>query len=37
VSPAVHAESDNESVELDLSLMLDDSATPPPKKSGTGG
>ena len=38
VSPAVHAESDNESesVELDLSLMLDDSATPP-KKSGTGG
>jgi len=37
-SPAVHAESDNESdsVELDLSLMLDDSATPP-KKSGTGG
>jgi hypothetical protein len=39
VSPAGHAESDNESesVELDLSLMLDDSATPPPKKSGTGG
>jgi tetratricopeptide (TPR) repeat protein len=39
VSPVVHAESDNESesVELDLSLMLDDSATPPPKKSGTGG
>ena len=38
VSPVVHAESDNESasVELDLSLMLDDSATPP-KKSGTGG
>jgi tetratricopeptide (TPR) repeat protein len=38
-SPAVHAETDNESesVELDLSLMLDDSATPPPKKSGRGG
>ena len=38
-SPAVHADTDNESeVELDLSLMLEDSATPPPpKKSGTGG
>ena len=38
-SPAVHADTENESeVELDLSLMLEDSATPPPpKKSGTGG
>jgi tetratricopeptide (TPR) repeat protein len=36
-SPAVHAETESE-VELDLSLMLEDSATPPPpKKSGTGG
>ena len=38
-SPAVHPETENEGeVELDLSLMLEDSATPPPpKKSGTGG
>jgi tetratricopeptide (TPR) repeat protein len=38
-SPAVRSATENESeVELDLSLMLEDSATPPPpKKSGTGG
>jgi tetratricopeptide (TPR) repeat protein len=37
-SPTEDTETQSENVELDLSLMLEDSATPPPpKKSGTGG